>query len=58
MLKYIVHWQQFIYLKLDSLLTMLPWIETEDWSSAAAVQQLAEGLVGPEYWDGLQQQPA
>jgi len=26
----------YIYLKSDSLRTTLPWIETEDWSSAAA----------------------
>jgi len=35
-----------IYLKLDSLHTPIPWIETDDLSSAAADR-------GPEYWDGL-----
>jgi len=36
-----------IDLKLDSLRTVLPWIETEDCLSTAAVQRLAEGPVGP-----------
>jgi len=40
-----------VYLKLDSFCTTLPWIETEDWSSAAAAQRLAEGPVGIEYWE-------
>jgi len=40
-----------IYLKLDSLRITLLWVETEDLSSAATEQRLAEGPVGPEYWD-------